>query len=182
MAIVKSLLFFTTIVRGSFMFSFQKKPFYLRILNAEGTKGLVACWRPVLKFWLPILHIWLHWWPVSRSFGPCTVNTNISFCIIVTAIRHKESNWAKFLMQDLKGAVCAPAHLFHRVGNSPPPLLILWHFHFHLQRSLVCCTLWLIFCHLLVWLISIESKKKISNVLNGYTNGCIALSCTVGQF
>ena len=34
-----------------------------------------------------------------------------------TAIRHKESNWAKFLKQDLEGAVCAPAHLFHRVGN-----------------------------------------------------------------
>ena len=33
------------------------------------------------------------------------------------AIRHKESNWAKFLKQDLEGAVCAPAHLFHRVGN-----------------------------------------------------------------
>ena len=36
---------------------------------------------------------------------------------VIPAIRHKESNWAKFLMQDLKNAVCAPEHLFHRVGT-----------------------------------------------------------------
>jgi len=46
---------------------------------------------------------------------------HLHICTIVTAIRHKESNWAKFLKQDLKGAVCAPAHLFHRVGNQPKP-------------------------------------------------------------
>ena len=40
---------------------------------------------------------------------------NLPFVIL--AIRHKESNWAKFLMQDLKNAVCAPEHLFHRVGT-----------------------------------------------------------------
>ena len=39
MTIVKSSLCFTTIVHGSFMFSFKKKPIYLGISNAEGTKG-----------------------------------------------------------------------------------------------------------------------------------------------
>ena len=34
-------------------------------------------------------------------------------------VNHNESNWAKFLTQDLEGAVCSPAHLFHRVGNQP---------------------------------------------------------------
>ena len=37
-AIVESSLHFATIVRGSFMFSFKKKPLYLGISNAEGTK------------------------------------------------------------------------------------------------------------------------------------------------
>ena len=37
--------------------------------------------------------------------------------LIVSAIRHKESNWAKFLMQDLKDAVFAPEHLFHKVSG-----------------------------------------------------------------
>ena len=78
----------------------------------------------------------------QSQFSTVYCNTDI-FCFIVPAIRHKESNWAKFLMQDLKGAVCAPAHLFHRVGNSPPPPLplILWHFHVRLQKSLLDCTL-----------------------------------------
>ena len=40
----------------------------------------------------------------------------MSFSFVLPAIRHKESNWAKFLMHDLKNAVCAPEHLFHRVG------------------------------------------------------------------
>ncbi|KAJ7367445.1 Scm-like with four mbt domains [Desmophyllum pertusum] len=42
------------------------------------------------------------------------VQKNNNILIPPAAIRHKESNWAKFLKQDLKGAVCAPAHLFHR--------------------------------------------------------------------
>ncbi|KAJ7379363.1 Scm-like with four mbt domains [Desmophyllum pertusum] len=47
-----------------------------------------------------------------QHVGWCARNNNI--LIPPAAIRHKEPNWAKFLKQDLKGAVCAPAHLFHR--------------------------------------------------------------------
>lgn len=47
-----------------------------------------------------------------QPIGWCARNNTI--LIPPAAIRHKESNWAKFLKQDLKGAVCAPAHLFHR--------------------------------------------------------------------
>lgn len=47
-----------------------------------------------------------------QPVGWCARTNNI--LIPPAAIRHKESNWAKFLMQDLKNAVCAPEHLFHR--------------------------------------------------------------------
>lgn len=47
-----------------------------------------------------------------QPIGWCTRTNNI--LIPPAAIRHKESNWAKFLMHDLKNAVCAPEHLFHR--------------------------------------------------------------------
>ncbi|XP_015761803.1 PREDICTED: scm-like with four MBT domains protein 2 [Acropora digitifera] len=50
-----------------------------------------------------------------QPIGWCARTNNI--LIPPVAIRHKESNWAKFLMQDLKTAVCAPDHLFHRVGT-----------------------------------------------------------------
>lgn len=47
-----------------------------------------------------------------QPIGWCARTNNI--LIPPAAIRHKGSNWAKFLMQDLKNAVCAPDHLFHR--------------------------------------------------------------------
>lgn len=50
-----------------------------------------------------------------QPVGWCARNNHI--LIPPAAIRHKESNWAKFLKQDLEGAVCAPAHLFHRRSN-----------------------------------------------------------------
>ncbi|KAL9959680.1 hypothetical protein ACROYT_G033023 [Oculina patagonica] len=50
-----------------------------------------------------------------QPIGWCARNNNL--LIPPAAIRHKESNWVKFLNQDLKGAVCAPAHLFHRRSN-----------------------------------------------------------------
>lgn len=50
-----------------------------------------------------------------QPIGWCARTNNI--LIPPVAIRHKESNWAKFLMQDLKTAVCAPDHLFHRSSD-----------------------------------------------------------------
>ena len=71
-AIVESSLrftCFTTIVHGSFMFSF-KKALLPWNFKCRGDKMLVAYWRPVLKFWSPTLNLWSHWRPVSRNFGP----------------------------------------------------------------------------------------------------------------
>lgn len=50
-----------------------------------------------------------------QPVGWCAGNNRI--LIPPAAIRHKEPNWAKFLKQDLEGAVRAPAHLFHRRTN-----------------------------------------------------------------
>ena len=68
--IVESTLHFTTIVHGSFMFSFKKKALLPWNFKCRGDKMLVAYWRPVLKFWSPTLNLWSHWRPVSRNFGP----------------------------------------------------------------------------------------------------------------
>ena len=44
--------------------------------------------------------------------------------IMILAIRHKESNWAKFLSSDLKDkSTFAPEHLFHKRTNEEEGIL-----------------------------------------------------------
>ena len=88
MVIIKSSLHFTTIVHGSFMFSF-KKALSPCNFKCRGDKRLVACWQPVLKFWSPTLNFWSHWRPVSCKFGPCHNN----IITIVSASFHQYPNY-----------------------------------------------------------------------------------------
>lgn len=50
-----------------------------------------------------------------QPIGWCDKTNNI--LIPPEAIRHKKSNWAKFLVDDLCNAVAAPDHLFHNQDN-----------------------------------------------------------------
>ena len=80
------------------------------------------------------------------------------------AIRHKESNWAKFLKQDLEGAVCAPAHLFHRVGN-----------------QLNCWVSWTAFCARF-FIMKLNMPQKLFSSLFMLLKSChihFALHCSV---